>query len=108
MPRIGAMRERVTIEQESRVADGGGGYPMAWSEVATVWAAVEPQSGREQLQAERVESLVDYRVTMRWRGDVTAGMRLLWGSVDMAITAVRRVDGRKRFLEIDAVAGGAV
>ena len=36
---IGKLRHRVTLQSEGETPDGGGGYALAWSAVATVWAS---------------------------------------------------------------------
>ena len=46
--RAGTLRKRVTIQQPSEgSADPLNEKPMTWGDVATVWASVLPQSGRE-------------------------------------------------------------
>lgn len=101
----GQLRERVTIQQESLTPDGGGGSTLAWADVATVWASVEPLSGRERMQAQQLESAVDYRVKIRHRADVTAGMRLVWGSAIMNIRAVYNEDRKRKYLTLDSERG---
>lgn len=74
----GQLRERVTIQQQTTVADTQGGRAVTWDTLATVWARVESLSAREQLQAQSLGSRLAYRATIRQRGDVTPTMRLSW------------------------------
>jgi len=75
----GRLRERVRIEREVRTADGGGGASLSWQTVATLWAAIEPLRGREQLEAMKLEASNLYKVTLRNPGPtITADMRLVW------------------------------
>ena len=106
---IGSMRERVACQQETSVADGGGGYALTWQTVATVWARVRPLSGREVAARGAMESATTYEVTVRKRADValTTGWRLLWGSLPLNIRAVRNMDERGEFLTLDCEAGVA-
>lgn len=100
---IGKLRHRLTIEEEARVADGGGGFAVTWSELSTdptVWGAVVPLSGREVLQAQQLATPVTHKVTIRHRSDVTAAMRLKLGTRAFNIRAVINVDERDRWLEL--------
>jgi SPP1 family predicted phage head-tail adaptor len=100
---IGKLRHRITIQEESRAADSGGGYTNTWTNLATdptVWAAIEPLRGREFLQARQLHDAVTHRVTIRHRSDVTAGMRLLRGSRAFNIRSVIDKDERGRWLEL--------
>ena len=74
----GELRDRVTIQRATAAADGQGGRTDTWSTLATVWARVAPMGMREQLQAEAMGSHLAYRVTVRYRADVTPHMRLSW------------------------------
>src|SRR5699024_1123389 len=47
-----------------------------WATTASPWAAIEPLSGREYLAAGAEQSEVKNRVTIRYRDDVTADMRI--------------------------------
>ena len=101
--RIGELRSRVTLQQESRVADGGGGFSNTWTNLAsspTVWARIEPLRGREVLQAMQLQSPVTHRVTLRYRGDVRAGMRLVAGARAFNIRAAINLEERGRWLEL--------
>lgn len=107
MPAIGQMRERVTLQQENSVSDGQGGKVLAWAEVATFWARVEPVRGGEQLAAMRLEASQEYRVTIRQRTGVTAGMRLVWGTKNLNIRTLTNPDERGRFLQLICTEGVA-
>jgi SPP1 family predicted phage head-tail adaptor len=97
--RIGKLRHRLTIEQETRVADGGGGSVSAWAPVAEVWAAVEATGGGERVAADRLGGEVACRVTIRHRADLGPAMRFRRGAEVFAILAVLDRDGRRRFLD---------
>lgn len=108
MPRIAQLRQKVTIQQESEVADGQGGYTVGWSAFASnVDFRLEPVRGDERLQAQSLASAVMYRGTMRWRAGVTAGMRVLLGSTAYNIRAVVNPDERRRYLVLDLEEGVA-
>lgn len=103
----GQLRERITIQQAVETPDGGGGSSVVWTDLATLWAEVRPLSGRERLQAQQIEASVDYRVTIRYRSDVDAGMRVVWGALTMNIRAVYNEDRKRKYLTLDAESGVA-
>ncbi len=77
----GKLRHRVTIESLAETQDGTtGAISTAWQAVASVWAAIEPLSGREFLAAQETQSQIVARVVIRYRSDVTAKMRIAHGS----------------------------
>lgn len=76
---LGKLRHRVTIESSSASRDEFGGEVITWATVATVWAAVEPLSGREFLDARRQEAEVSTRIRIRYRAGLVPGMRVTWG-----------------------------
>ncbi len=74
------LRERVTIQQPTQSDDGYGGKTVSWTELATVFAQVEPifVTQGEHLVADQVTAYAGYRVRVRMRGDVAASMQILW------------------------------
>lgn len=82
----GKLRHRVRIEAYAEQRDSSGEVIqdqetgevlMAWQELATVWAAVEPLSAREFIQSAATQSKVTARITMRQRDDLLPSMRLV-------------------------------
>jgi SPP1 family predicted phage head-tail adaptor len=107
MSAIGEFRERISLQQEVRLGDGGGGVLLNWEEVAELWAAVEPLSGRETIQGEKVTALQTYRVRFRCEEYVRTSMRIVWQERVLNIRNIRHVDARGRLLEIIAEEGVA-
>lgn len=109
MPRIGQLDKRVTLQQESQTPDGGGGYSLSWSDVATFWARVEPLSGQEELQAMSLEATITHRIWFRKRDDVQANMRITLGSRVFTVWSPPvNVDEADRFQYVNAEEGGPV
>lgn len=84
----GILRHRVRIDARVTHLNSSGEQETAWEEVATVWAAIEPVSGRELLLADQVQSKVSTRIKMRARSGVLASMRAVHGSTVYNIEAV--------------------
>jgi head-tail adaptor len=61
----GKYDQRIAIDREDRVSDGGGGSSVTWTEVAKVWAAVWPVGAREQVVADQLHGASLYRVRIR-------------------------------------------
>jgi SPP1 family predicted phage head-tail adaptor len=102
MTGIGALRQRLVLEQPVESADGGGGVTRSYTSVATLWAAVTPVSDRDAVEAEALGAEVTHRVVTRMRTGITTRHRLTWGARIFRIVALRDQDGAGRFLEISA------
>jgi len=96
----GKLRHRVTIQQATATRDTIGVPEDTWSTLATVWAAVEPLTGREFVEAFRTNAELTHRVRIRYRSDVTAKMRVLESSRHYDIVAVLDVKGEMRELHL--------
>lgn len=73
----GALRHRVLIQKQTAIRDDDGVSHTTWSDVATVWASVEPLSAREFIQSGQEQAPVTARITIRYRADMEASMRIL-------------------------------
>lgn len=104
--RIGRLRHRVTFEKPDGPAAtraASGQLVEDWVDVATVWASVEPLSGRELFQARQVQADVTHRVYVRYRDDVRANAarwRLVHRGRTFAIVSAVDLVERERFLEL--------
>jgi len=78
--KIGELRHRVTLQKKSVVKDGEGIPTETWADVCSVMAAVEPLRGREYFVAAAANAENTIRVRIRYRSDVTADMRVLYGT----------------------------
>lgn len=102
---VGPLRKRVTIQKRSQVQDAYGQPLTAWEDVATVWAAIEPISGRELLAAAAVQSEVTHQVILRYRPGVVSKMRIVYGSRIFDIQNVLDENERHRELTLLCVEG---
>jgi len=72
----GRLNKRVTLQQPTRVQSLSGQVSNTWSDIATVWAAVEPLKGKDLWQSQQVQSLVTATITIRYRTDVDDKWRI--------------------------------
>lgn len=76
----GKLDRRITLQRpvETRGASYGD-VQKTWVDVATVWAAYEPLSGRELLLTRQVTSEMTVRFRIRHLAGINAKMRVLLG-----------------------------
>lgn len=80
----GKMRHRITFEEFNGELDTYGDPLQAddanWSEVTSVWAAIDPISGREFYAASQSQSEVSHKIRCRYRSGLNTAMRIRCGS----------------------------
>jgi head-tail adaptor len=101
----GQFRHLVTIEQQTETEDGFGNVvDGAWAPLGTdpTWyVSMTPGLGGERDEAKGMAATQQMTFRGWHRSDVTTRMRLVLGSRTFNIGAVRNVDGRDRYLEVD-------
>lgn len=105
---IGDLRKQVTIQVESPTTDNAGGYALAWTNLATLWAEIVPVSGQKIYAAEHLEGHITHQITMRYYAGVTTDMRLLYNSRVFNIRLVRNLEEENRWTELLVEEGSAV
>ena len=63
----GQLNHRVRIQRPATVMDAVGAPTQTWVDVATVWADIQPLSGREARIADRIASEVSHQITVRYQ-----------------------------------------
>lgn len=102
---ISQLRHRLTIQESIRTPDGGGGFATVWQDIAAepvVFAHIVQTSGDESLQQQQSTATAGYRITMRYRADITPAHRLTDGAAVFNVTSLRDPDGMRAWLEITA------
>lgn len=88
--RLGNLRHLLRLERPAQGApDAHGQPPTGWEAVAQVYAEVLPLEGRELEFARQLEARTTHQVTTRYRKDVDATMRLVFGTRLLNIVALR-------------------
>ena len=98
----GQLRTLLALEQPVETADGQGGFAVTWTQIATLWAMVEPLAGRNADFAGREETLSTHRIWARYRTDILRGLRLTNNGRAYRIDTVEDADGSRRYLVIKA------
>ncbi|MHB0934899.1 MAG: phage head closure protein [Armatimonadota bacterium] len=73
---IGQLNRRAQLQQPAPTPNNQGGEVPGWSTVATVWAFVDPLTGRQFFEAKQIQSEISHRIVIRYRTDVTAAWRV--------------------------------
>jgi len=96
----GWLRHRVVIEAAATAPDGAGGGTATFAALASAWALVEPVAGTERVAAGHLSGVVTHVVTLRYRADVTGGMRVLYRGRAYRILVAYDPDERRRYLAL--------
>ena len=91
----GQLQYRVDIQQRTSSQDELGQPVETWSLVAATWGDVRNISGLETIKADAVTSQVKASIRIRYRSNITSGMRCYTGGEYYNIIAViaNRPDG---------------
>lgn len=101
--RAGRLRHRITIQQYvtgSPQQKATGEPDGAWSTYATVWASVEPVSGREPFLAQAHLAEVTTKIGLRYRSGITSAMRVSFDSRIFDIKAILNWEERNIELQL--------
>ncbi len=81
--------QRISIQEERRLANGQGGYSTSWGPVpdSEAWANIVGLSGGEAMEAGVQRNVQQWRVTIYLRPSVTPKNRLIWGGRVLDIKA---------------------
>ena len=97
------LNRRLVLEEAQRVADGAGGFVLAWVALGTLWARVEAGTGRERAGEFVTLSSVACRITVRAAPQGAPSrpkpeQRLRDGLRVFRITAVTEADAEGHYL----------
>ena len=98
--RPGLLNSRVVVQQQSTTQDALGQPLNTWSTFATVWANVRHTSGVESIKADALTPVVRASIRVRYRGDLTAAMRVVHGSTTYNVVAVMPDIGGKEYVDL--------
>ena len=106
----GTLRKRITLQQQSLSVDSYGQQVITWTDVATVWASLEPSVGRELVAAQAVRLDQPTTITIRWQPSfasprTVAAMRAVYNGRTFNIHSVENEDERNVLLTLSASEG---
>lgn len=77
---IGTLRHKISFQSRTISRDTFGAETVTWRTEKTVWASVEPISGREYFLAQQVQSEVTHVIKIRYYDGVRTDWRVIFGS----------------------------
>jgi SPP1 family predicted phage head-tail adaptor len=97
--RAGRLRHRIQIVKPKLTQDATGGTVIDDdSLVASVWAAIEPLTGRELYAAQQMVSEVTHKITIRWMDGIKSNMNVRFGGREFQIQSIQNPDERHKVL----------
>lgn len=109
--RIGPLRHRVTLQSPGETQSATGAMTKTWTNVATVWAQLTPNSGRAFFEAQQEQSEISIRVIIRYSSVVKAVDNTWRVQIDQSplrylnIDSVTNFQERDRMLSLDCSEG---
>ena len=94
------LNKRIVLQHSTRVPDGMGGFTVAWTAAATVWAAVWPVSASETIQAAQATMTVTHRIRIRYRSVLKASWRISYAGRYFNIVSIIDPNTDHRWLDV--------
>lgn len=90
-------KNRVTIQKMNNTADDYGGEAVTWETQTSVWAIIEPMSGREIYAQDMNQSQVRHKVIIRYQSAlkdtaITGSYRIVYENRVFPVLYVRNMD----------------
>lgn len=93
------LRMRITIQSQTPEKDSDGDDSTVWTNfLVDEPAEVIPFSGKEFIASQSAQSLVQGRMTIRWRPGIDESQRVLWDGAIFNINAVLPDSTNRRWL----------
>jgi SPP1 family predicted phage head-tail adaptor len=102
-PLIGARRVRLQLEAPVETPNESGGAAISYSTIATLWGEIQALTSREPVEAGHAFGEISTRITVPFRPEIDARMRLRAGLRLFEIQSAYDPDGRRRFTRCDTV-----
>ena len=101
----GALTQRLVWQIATDSSDGGGGVMRQWRDQAVVWARVTPMAAKPTAAAHGHGQTERFAITLRWRGGLCPGQRLIWRGQPLEIETSHDPDGQRERLALVCRAG---
>jgi len=102
--KVGAMRQRCTVQQVTETQDNAGQPVVSWSNyVVDEPCQFIPTGGNETMRGRQLEAGTKAIFRVRFRSGYQPEMRIVYGSTNYGITYVNQIDGLRRYIELVCV-----
>lgn len=100
---IGRLRHRITfLKPSSAVINSFGEKVPVYEDYRTVWGAVEPKTGREYDEAQKLRAETTYNILVRYLPGITADMKIRYKEQEFDIISVLNIEMKNERLKIVA------
>jgi len=99
--RAGELRQRITLQKPVQTRSSFNELVTSYTDVATVWAAVEWEYGRRYLEASQLNAEVAGIIRIRYRSDIKPEWRLKYGDRYIQILSIANVRERDQELQLN-------
>lgn len=86
--KIGHLRHRITIQKYEEYRNEWNEPIKEWVDWATVWASIEPISGREYWANVQIQAEVSHRIRIRYLPAVEPTMRVIFRGREFEIESI--------------------
>ena len=93
----GQLKHHVVLEQPVETPDGAGGAMITWTEVASLWAAIEPAGAAMRDLAQQPTETITHRITLRFRNEIASGWRFKKAGRTFRIITIHDPDETGRY-----------
>ena len=100
----GKLRNQVTFQKQIKRTDELGQLVNEWVDVCTVRAEIRDVSGKEHQSSQAEQTQTDCKILIRYRNDITSGMRVMCNGTYYDIKAVLE-DVKRTRLELPCQKG---
>ena len=97
---VGALRERIVIQNRTLTTDGMGGSTEALTTFGTVWARIEPVSANQMFFSMQLQHRVTHKITIRKLAGIGNQMRISFENRTFQVHAFRDIEERGQYTEI--------
>lgn len=88
----GKLNKRITIQANALTRDTNGAEVDSWTTVATVWAAITTDAGREFYAAQKINAETTAVMRIRYRAGLNPRMRVLYAGKYFNILHINNVN----------------
>lgn len=97
---IGKLRHRITLQEYTTTKDSYGAEIESWADKVSVFASIEPLSGREYFKAQQINAEVTTSITIRYISGVLPKMRIRLSDRYFEILSVINPEEKNRELRL--------
>lgn len=96
----GDLRHRITFQRLVEATNEVGETVQTLEDYTTVWAAIEPTTGREYYEAQKIQPELTYKITVRYISGITPDMTIKYKDRIFQITSIINPQEKNEKLEI--------